>query len=64
MKSAFDADSADLTGMLPKSVDSLFVAGRGAPTDVVKLTVDRPFVFGVRDIATGAFVFLGRVTKP
>lgn len=90
MKSAFEPGSADLTGMLPKTVDSLYVAdvihdafvsvdekgteaaaataapiaGRGAPTEVVKLTIDRPFVFGVRDIATGAFVFLGRVAKP
>ena len=90
MKSAFDPGSSDLTGMLPNSVDHLYVAdvihdafvkvdekgteaagatavliaGRGAPTDVVSLTIDRPFIFGVRDIATGAFVFLGRVAKP
>jgi serpin B len=90
MKSAFDGGSADLTGMLPKSVDSLYiadiihdafvsvdekgteaaaatavlVAGRGAPSDFVNLTIDRPFIFAVRDIATGAVVFLGRVTKP
>jgi serpin B len=90
MKAAFDPGSSDLTGMLPKSVDSLYVAdvihdafvkvdekgteaaaatavliaGRGASTEVVKLTIDRPFMFAVRDIATGAFVFLGRVAKP
>jgi len=28
------------------------------------LVVDRPFVFAIRDDATGAIVFLGRVTRP
>lgn len=28
------------------------------------LTIDRPFVFVIRDVATGAIVFLGRVTDP
>jgi serpin B len=90
MKAAFEPDASDLTGMLPRSVDHLYIAdvihdafvsvdekgteaaaatavliaGRGAPTDIVKLTVDRPYVYGVRDLATGAFVFLGRVAKP
>jgi serpin B len=90
MKSAFEPGAADLTGMLPRSVDQLYVAdvihdafvsldekgteaaaatavlvaGRGAPADPIQLTIDRPFVFGVRDIATGTFVFVGRVAKP
>jgi len=90
MNSAFSQADADLTGILPKTVDSLYVgdvihdsfvsvdekgteaaaatavllAGGGIPTNTVKLTLDRPFVFGIRDIATGAFVFLGRVAQP
>jgi serpin B len=31
---------------------------------VVPVRVDKPFVFVVRDKATGAVVFLGRVTDP
>lgn len=32
------------------------------PVDIVRLEVDRPFMFAVRDLATGTILFLGRVT--
>lgn len=35
-----------------------------APTDEVELVVDRPFLFTIRDVATGAIVFLGSVANP
>lgn len=35
-----------------------------APGEVVKLTVDRPFVFALRDLDTGAVLFLGRIADP
>jgi serpin B len=34
------------------------------PIDVVQLTIDRPFIFALRDQETGAILFLGRVTDP
>jgi serpin B len=34
------------------------------PIQVVELTIDRPFIFAVRDRETGAILFLGRVTDP
>ncbi len=34
------------------------------PTEPVTLTVDRPFIFALRDLDTGAVLFLGRITKP
>ena len=40
------------------------VGGTAAPVDVVNLTLDKPFVFFVRDNATGAILFLGRVENP
>jgi len=41
------------------------VMGRTSiPTDQVTLTVDRPFLFALRDMRTGAILFLGRVVDP
>jgi serpin B len=34
------------------------------PADPVTLRVDRPFVFLLRDVPTGAVIFMGRVTDP
>jgi serine protease inhibitor len=30
----------------------------------VTLTIDHPFLFALRDVPTGAVLFLGRVTDP
>ena len=35
-----------------------------APTDVVDVTLDRPFLFWIVDEPTGALLFLGRVLDP
>jgi serpin B len=41
------------------------VVGRtSAPSDQVTLTVDREFLFALRDTQTGAILFLGRVVDP
>jgi serpin B len=90
MKTAFSSTDADFTGMLSRTVDSLYIGdvvhdafvsvdekgteaaaatavemlGGAAMTPTVKVTIDRPFIFGIRDIATGTFVFLGRVAQP
>ena len=34
------------------------------PGEPVEVTVDRPFVFLIRDIQTGTLVFVGRVVNP
>jgi len=36
----------------------------GAAPDTVYLTVDRPFIFAIRDVPTGSILFLGRVANP
>ena len=35
-----------------------------APLETVELTIDRPFLFALRDLETGALLFLGRVMNP
>jgi serpin B len=35
-----------------------------APAEPVKVTVDHPFIFFIRDIKTGAILFIGRVMNP
>jgi len=40
------------------------VTTRSAPVDFVKLTVDKPFVFALRDARSGAIVMAGYVGKP
>lgn len=35
-----------------------------APTEPVTMRVDRPFLFALRDVPTGALLFLGRVADP
>jgi serpin B len=37
---------------------------KGAPMEPIKVTVDRPFIFFIRDIETGAILFVGRVVDP
>jgi len=34
------------------------------PEEPVEVTVDRPFIFLIRDIETGSTLFIGRVVNP
>lgn len=88
MKSAFDAGTADFSGMT--TAEELFISdviheayiavdeegteaaaatavvmrATAMPLEVAELTIDRPFLFALRDLETGALLFLGRVTDP
>jgi serpin B len=38
--------------------------GSSQPLKVITLRLDRPFFFVLRDVETGAILFMGRVTDP
>jgi serpin B len=52
----FGTEAAAATGVV--------VGITSAPLDPATVTVDRPFIFLIRDIATGAVIFTGRVVDP
>lgn len=55
----------DESGTEAAAATAVVVGVRSArPGRPVNVTLDRPFVFGVRDRATGALLFLGRVVDP
>lgn len=55
----------DEKGTEASAATALVMGDMGAPGgERVTLRVDRPFLFALRDLATGAILFLGRVTDP
>ena len=59
--------AVDETGTEAAAATAVVVAGTTSfvdPPKVVEMKIDKPFLFFVRDNATGAILFLGRVVKP
>jgi serpin B len=56
--------SVDEKGTEAAAATAVVAERTSAPNDVVTLTFDRPFLFAVRDVPTGAVLFLGRVVDP
>ena len=50
--------------MLPTAAAAVVMALSAAPEEPVEVTLDRPFTFLIRDIETGAILFIGRVLNP
>ena len=56
--------SVDEKGTEAAAATGFFGGATGGPSQIVELTVDRPFLFLVRDDETGAILFMGRVLDP
>ena len=56
--------SVDEAGTEAAAATAVVVVEKGMPAPPVEVTIDRPFVFLIRDIETGAILFLGRVVNP
>lgn len=56
--------SVDEKGTEAAAATAVVMRVSGGPEDSVQMRIDRPFLFAVRDVPTGAILFLGRVTDP
>jgi serpin B len=56
--------SVDEAGTEAAAATAVVMAAKGLPSEPVQLTVDRPFIFAIRDIQTSALLFVGRVLDP
>jgi serpin B len=56
--------SVDEFGTEAAAATGVVMGITSAPLDPATVTIDRPFIFLIRDIATGAVLFTGRVTDP
>ncbi len=54
----------DEAGTEAAAATAVMMRAASLPNDLVQLTVDRPFLFALRDLETGAVVFLGRIADP
>ena len=56
--------SIDEAGTEAAAASAVIVGTTSMPPEPVTVTLDRPFVFLIRDIETGAILFIGRITNP
>ncbi|HSL34489.1 MAG TPA: serpin family protein, partial [Candidatus Limnocylindrales bacterium] len=56
--------SVDEKGTEAAAVTVVGMDVTGGPSDICTVHADRPFIFAVRDVETGAILFMGRVVDP
>ncbi len=56
--------SVDEAGTEAAAATAVIVGLTSMPVQPTQVTVDRPFLFLIRDIATGSIIFMGRVLNP
>jgi len=56
--------SVDEAGTEAAAATAVIVGVTSVPAQPVEVKIDRPFIFLIRDIATGSIIFVGRVLNP
>jgi serpin B len=56
--------SVDEKGTEAAAASAVIMTLSAMPSQLVEVTIDRPFIFLIRDIDTGAILFVGRVLNP
>ena len=56
--------AVDEEGTEAAAATAVVMRTASAPLEIVELRIDRPFLFALRDMETGALLFLGRVADP
>jgi serpin B len=56
--------SVDEAGTEAAAATAVIVGETSVPAEPVEVSIDRPFIFLIRDIETGAVLFVGRVLNP
>jgi len=56
--------SVDEAGTEAAAATAVIMPTAAPPGAIVEVTIDRPFIFLIRDIETGAILFVGRVVNP
>jgi serpin B len=54
----------DEKGTTAAAATAVVMRAGSVPGELVVLRVDRPYLFALRDLCTGAVLFLGRVVEP
>jgi serpin B len=56
--------SVDEKGTEAAAATAVVMSTTAMPAEIVRMHVDRPFLFALRDLPSGAILFLGRVLDP
>ncbi|RJO61373.1 MAG: serpin family protein [Dehalococcoidia bacterium] len=56
--------SVDEAGTEAAAASAVIVGTTSMPSNTITLSIDRPFIFLIRDIPTGTILFVGRVMNP
>ena len=56
--------SVDEAGTEAAAATAVVMPTAGPPGELVEVTIDRPFIFLIRDVETGSILFIGRVVNP